>query len=398
MLKVVGGVIVRVHAQALGADGVRLRAEVLGRLRVLHGGADLVAHELGEVLVCDGVDHVVREAAEEFDEATLGPRCLVNAVALLVAHAQRAHGGGRVIHTASGFALSLAEAVTVGPVLVENGLGNGSVVRGDREAGRALEHGERLGLRRDDRDGLDGRRPGTDDRDALAGEVHALVRPATREVGGPLEAIGALNVYILGHRQRAGGHDVVLGRDGVARGGADRPALGLAVPLGGLHLGGELDVLAEVVALRDVLGVLEQFGLGRVLLGPLPVLLELGVERHRVLDALDVYACARVAVPEPGSAHICAGLKHLDGEAEGAKLVEQVHAGKARTHHHDVQFPLRSTVRHPKSPRSRSAHPVVDNRGILAQGPPLLTSRPQRTPVCGTGFSGGVRRRKPPGR
>jgi hypothetical protein len=52
--------------------------------------------------------------------------------------------------------------------------------------------------------------------------------------------------------------------------------------------GPERDVATQVVAVADVLAVAEDLRLGRVLLRPLPFLLEGGVERVRVEVALDV--------------------------------------------------------------------------------------------------------------
>src|SRR5581483_8459662 len=75
----------------------------------------------------------------------------------------------------------------------------GTVVRRDREVGGALEDGELAGLAGDERDGLDTRRAGADDRDALAGEVNALMRPSAGEVDRPGETPGAFDVGRLGH-------------------------------------------------------------------------------------------------------------------------------------------------------------------------------------------------------
>ena len=101
-------------------------------------------------------------------------------------------------------------------------------------------------------------------RDALAGEVDALVRPAAGEVHLAREAIGALDVDLLRHRQAAGGHDVEAARDLVARGRCARcHAATAVVPHCALDPGRELDVAAEVVLVGDVLRVAEDLRLRR---------------------------------------------------------------------------------------------------------------------------------------
>src|SRR5204862_106975 len=83
---------------------------------------------------------------------------------------------------------------------------------------------------------------------------------------------------------------------------------GRVVPRGRGDASVELDVVAQVEAIRDVVRVLEDLGLRCVALGPIPLLLELVGELVRVLHALDVAARARVAVPVPGAADATARL------------------------------------------------------------------------------------------
>jgi hypothetical protein len=61
----------------------------------------------------------------------------------------------------------------------------GAVVGRDGEVRGALEDREGAGLFGDERDGLDARRAGSDDRDPQAREVDPLVRPPTGEVDLP---------------------------------------------------------------------------------------------------------------------------------------------------------------------------------------------------------------------
>ncbi len=98
---------------------------------------------------------------------------------------------------------------------------------------------------------------------------------------------------------------------------------------GRLDAGVELDVATQVEAVGDVVGVLQDLGLGRVALGPVPLLLELVGELVRVLHALDVAARAGVAVPVPGAADAAARLEHPRRHAEPAHTVEHVHARRS---------------------------------------------------------------------
>jgi hypothetical protein len=60
-----------------------------------------------------------------------------------------------------------------------------------------------------DRDRLDSRGASADDTDALAAEIHALMRPMARVVGLALEAVDTCEFRHIGRRQAAGSHDAV---------------------------------------------------------------------------------------------------------------------------------------------------------------------------------------------
>ena len=89
------------------------------------------------------------------------------------------------------------------------------------------------------------------------------------------------------------------------------------------------DVPAQVEAVGDVIGVVENLRLRRVFLRPVPLLVEFFRERERILHALDVAARAGIAVPVPGAADAATGLIDPRGEAESAQAVQHVHAGEA---------------------------------------------------------------------
>src|SRR5580658_1789895 len=100
----------------------------------------------------------------------------------------------------------------------------------------------------DQRDRLDARGPGADDRDPLAGEVNALVGPLAGEVHLASEPVGALDIERLGHRKAAAGDDGVPAPQLGPAVGHDAPPLLLLVPACGGDGGAELDVRAQAVA------------------------------------------------------------------------------------------------------------------------------------------------------
>ena len=85
-------------------------------------------------------------------------------------------------------------------------------------------------------------------------------------------------------------------------------------------------------------GVPQDLGLRGVPLGPLPLLLEVGIEPVRVLHALDVAARARVPVPVPRAADVGAGLEHPRPHPEPARPVQHVHPGEPGPHDHHVDI------------------------------------------------------------
>ena len=98
----------------------------------------------------------------------------------------------------------------------------------------------------------------------------------------------------------------------------------------------ELDVRTQVEAVGDMVGVAQDFRLRRVALAPVPFLLQLVGEGIGILHALDVAACAGIAVPVPGAADAPALLVDAHRKALPAQPVQHVHAAKARADHDDV--------------------------------------------------------------
>src|SRR5262249_2976194 len=107
------------------------------------------------------------------------------------------------------------------------------------------------------------------------------------------------------------------------------PAGGFVVVMRAQDPGAERDVAGELEPVRHMIEVAQDLRLRRVLLGPLPVLLELGGERVGVRQTLHVAAGAGVAVPEPGAADAVGCLDDARAQAELAQPVELVQPGEA---------------------------------------------------------------------
>ena len=193
-----------------------------------------------------------------------------------------------------------------------------------------------LGLPGDQGDRLDARGAGSDHGDTSAGEVDAVVGPATGEVDVTAEPVHPGDVRRLRHGQAAAGHDVPAAGDGLAGVGGHRPPVTPVVPVGGGDAGTEHDVATEVVAVGHVPQIGQDLRLGRVLLGPGPLGLELGVEAEGVVGGGDVAAGTRVAVPVPGATDVAGRVVGPGHESEAAQPVQQVQTGEPGPDHHHV--------------------------------------------------------------
>ncbi len=328
--------VVGVEARPLRTERVGRRAQRLGRVGIVDDRADLVADELGPQIVRGFRRAQVGELAAGCEQLALRPRLLESSEPLVVRHGEDALRRHRHRHTDARPTRGLVVGVPVGferrPLLV----GDRTVAGRHRVVGRPLEHRELIGLRRDVRDRLDRRRAGADDRDALAGEVDALVRPLARQVGLAGESLRAGDVGVLRHRERAGRHHVVTGSDLVAGGGVDVPTRCVLVPDGAVDGGLEPDVTAQVVAVGDVVEVAQDLGLGRVLLRPLPLLFEFRVERVLVVEALDVATGTGVPVPVPGAADVAGRFQGHRRHTDPTELVEQIQPRHPGADHHHV--------------------------------------------------------------
>ena len=178
-------VVVRVHADALGADGVGRWAERLRRCRVVDDGPDSGADEVGDPAVGCLVAHQVANAGHEVGAAP-GPVRLANPVYLFLGCRLR-RGQGRFAVAGNGFQVPGAHGEAeplVRPVLRVAGLEfaheawvERRVHGGDAEIGRALKDRQLGGFVGNDRNRLDAGGTSAKNTDPSAAEVDRFVGP-----------------------------------------------------------------------------------------------------------------------------------------------------------------------------------------------------------------------------
>jgi hypothetical protein len=141
----------------------------------------------------------------------------------------------------------------------------------------------------------------------------------------------------LGDREAPGGHQAPAGGDGLACVRRDRPGARDSVEMRAVHPRVQLDVRPQLVAVGHVVEIAQQLRLRGIPLRPAPFLLEVVVERVRVVHALDVAPGPRVPVVKPGPADPGPGLEQPDGVPRSEKAVEHVETAEAGAHHDGVQ-------------------------------------------------------------
>ena len=202
----------------------------------------------------------------------------------------------------------------------------------------AGEHGEVADLVGDRLDHLDAGGADADDAHALAREVDAACGPLRGVQDRAAEAVLALEGVLHRGGEHARAAHEELGVDDVAGVGGDRPAAAVLVEVGAGDGGGELDVLAQVEPVGDVVQPLLDLGLAGELLAPAPVLVELLVEVVLVDVGLAVEARPGVAVPPPGAAHVARLVDRAHPQPLLAELVELVQPGDPGAQDDGVQL------------------------------------------------------------
>ena len=100
---------------------------------------------------------------------------------------------------------------------------------------------------------------------------------------------------------------------------------------GGQYGGVELNVRAQVEAVRHMIGVVQDLWLGGVFLGPDPLLFKFGTETERVLHAFHVAARTGITVPVPSAADVCGLVQNPDIESGTTQAMKQVKTGEPRS-------------------------------------------------------------------
>src|SRR4029450_4949405 len=118
----------------------------------------------------------------------------------------------------------------------------------------------------------------------------------------------------------------------------DRPPAAVLVEVGAGDGGGELDVLAQVEPVGDVVQPALDLGLTGELLAPAPVLVELLVEVVLVDVGLAVEPRPRAAVRPPGAANVARLVDRAHPQPLLAQLVELVQPGDPGPEYDGVQL------------------------------------------------------------
>src|SRR5690348_9647815 len=249
--------------------------ELFGDHRILNARADLVADELGEVLVGLPAGHNVVEVAQPFFEPRLRPQLLIQREPLFPRDLEGVARVEVVGKAGGGFANSLVNFRVGGlePALrlrVDQPIPQRrTVIR------RALENREMGDLLRDYRYELDGGGARPDYSDALAGEVRLFLRPFAGVIRDALEALNPFKRGRVISGQDADRRDEKLCARTLAIVDLDFPAMRLFVVDRRGDPGIELDVRAQIELVGDIIEVALVLRLTGEMLLPIPFLQQL---------------------------------------------------------------------------------------------------------------------------
>src|SRR5581483_607213 len=173
------------------------------------------------------------------------------------------------------------------------------------------------------------RRAGPDHSHALARKVGVAMRPSGGVVPFALEVIEPRNIgEMMGGQDADRGDEKTRARPPSVR-RCDLPSIPALVEARGNDPGVELDVLAQIELVGDVVQVALGFGLPREMLLPVPFPKQLIRERISVRVALRIESCARITVPIPGAANSSTFLVDVNREAHLAEPVQLEQTGNA---------------------------------------------------------------------
>ena len=173
---------------------------------------------------------------------------------------------------------------------------------------------------------------------SFAGKVDRLFRPARGEKQLSLEGLLAREKGRERRGQHAAAGDQELRVDDLPFVGGNRPALCRFVEMRASDCRVELDVLAQVEAVGDIVHPALDFRLAREFLAPAPALVEILGKQILVDIAFRVEARAGIPVPVPGSADIGCSVERLHVQSLAAQKVQLVKTRDARPDHGRIEL------------------------------------------------------------
>jgi len=152
------------------------------------------------------------------------------------------------------------------------------------------------------------------------------MRPSAGVISLAPERVDPLDFWCIRRRQTARGHHAISRLNRFAASDRDTPLARRVVEGGGFDARIELDVAAQVEPVGDVIGVTQNFRLGRIPLAPVPLLLKFLRKLVGIFHALHIAARAWIAVPIPSAADAASGFENARGQSQLSRTVEHVHA------------------------------------------------------------------------
>ena len=116
----------------------------------------------------------------------------------------------------------------------------------------------------------------------------------------------------------------------------DSPARRLLIVPGLRHAGVELDVLAQVEAVSNMVDVFQNLRLRGIALSPAPLLLQFGGKAVRIVITFHITARTGITVVIPDPAHAGSGFQHRHLFTHTAQAIQRPQPGKSGADDHCV--------------------------------------------------------------
>src|SRR6266852_1606149 len=330
-------VVVLLQGRPLNAE----RMQWLHRCKLLRDGgildprAHLVAPErIGGIVDLLVAQHVLVRA-EPKEETAPVPQLLVRRQPFPVGNIERVLRNEIIVEPGEGLG-ALEEAL--GKSLLHPPVGlvvELPLPHWQRQVRRALEHRELGDVLVNLLDDLHPARPGADDADALALEVHAFLRPQAGMVADAAEVLqppDRRNIWFRGEPRAE--HEELRPRHAAVAGLHD-PLVAIRVELCTRDAGVEPDVAAQTELLVDVAEIGAKLLPRRIELAEVPIPPKL-LAGELIQWLVRIDPGARIAVPVPDAADVGPGLEYLHVVTELAQVIELVEAGEPGADHQHV--------------------------------------------------------------